>query len=147
MSAEDELRWYLVSTKWGEQLLAKRALESVCAEVFSPLFYEARAGAKPQPVFPCRVFVRLNPPSRYFEAKYSPGATGDLIEVPDSVVAELKLAAEERKMKRKRGAGAQRTAVSGSVRELFDPRTPSLERTVRLMRIIEERKAALLCGS
>ena len=144
MSAEEpELRWYLLSTKRGKEVLANGALGAACTEVFLPLLYEGRGGAKPQPLFPRRVFVRVNLKSRFFDVKYSPGTRAILeianpIEVPDSVVAELKVAAEEKKKGTKDAGGV---AVSDSVLKLFSSRTPSLERTVALMRIIEERKA------
>jgi hypothetical protein len=54
--------------------MAKKALEPACADVFLPLLYEARAGAKPQPLFPRRVFVRIDLTRHYFDVKYSPGA-------------------------------------------------------------------------
>lgn len=144
MSAEDpELRWYLLSTKRGEEVFAMRALGPVCAEVFLPILYEAKAGTKPRPLFPRRVFIRVNLKNRLLDMAYTPGArdllkAGDPIEVPDSVVAELKVAAEERKTGTKNPAAL---AASDSVLRLFSSRTPSLERTVALMRIIEQRKA------
>ena len=144
MSAEEpELRWYLLSTKRGNEVLANGTLRAACAEVFLPLLYEGRGDAKPQPLFPRRVFVRVNLKSRFFNVAYTPGArdflkAGAPIEVPESVVAELKVAAEE---KRKGTKDAVGVAVSDSVLELFNSRTPSLERTVALMRIIEKRKA------
>jgi hypothetical protein len=52
-------------------------------------------------------------------------------------VVELKVAAEKKKGTWDTGG----VAVSDSVLKLFSSRTPSLERTVALMRIIEERKA------
>jgi hypothetical protein len=149
MSAEkSELRWYLLSTKRGEEVLAKRALETACADVFLPLLYEARAGAKPQPLFPRRVFARVNLKSRLFDVAYKPGArdlvkAGDPIEVPDSLVAELKVVAREKKKGARDTAGV---AVPDSVLKLFGSRTPSLERTVALMRIIEERRARKCSG-
>lgn len=142
MSAEErELRWYLLSTKRGKEVLANGALRAACTEVFLPLLYEGRGDTKPQPLFPRRVFVRVNLKGHFFDVKYSPGTRAILeianpIEVPDSVVAELKVAVEEKK---KGTAGG--VAASNSVLKLFSSRTPSLERTVALMRIIEERKA------
>ncbi len=94
----------------------------------------------------------MNLTSRYFDVIYSPGArdllkAGNPIAVPDSVVAELKEAAEKKKtgtkdtgaLRKAKDTGA--LAVSDSVVKLFSSRTPSFERTVALMRLIEERKA------
>ena len=144
MSAEDsDLRWYLLTTKRGKEVLANGTLGAVCVEVFLPLLYEGRAGAKPQPFFPRRVFVRVNLKSRFFDVKYSAGArdlleVGAPIAVPDSVVAELKVAVAKKKKGAEDGGGV---AVSDSVLKLFNRRAPSLDRTVALMRLIEERKA------
>ena len=145
MSTEErKLRWYLVSTKRWKEVLAGKALEWVCAEVFLPLLYQSRVGIKPQPVFPGRIFVRMDLDSRFFAVAYSPGVrdflkAGEPTEVPDSLMTELKAAVATYEQ------GSEAAPVSASVRRLFDPGIASLGRNVALSRMIEDRKAASGC--
>ena len=142
MSTEkNELRWYLCSTKKGKEVMASKALERVCVEVFLPLIYE-RHGHKPEPVFPHFVFVRVESKKRLLAVAYSAGmraeasAPPDPVEIPDSLVAQLKAAAA-----REQPSGVASSSVSDAVGAIFNRKIASLNRTVELFRLIEERRA------
>lgn len=144
-SEEHELRWYLMSTKRGKEVLASKALERVCAEVFLPLIYR-RPGGKPELVFPGCIFVRIDLKRSLLAAAAQAGMRDFMTlvqptEVPDSLVTELKTAAAERFKE-----GSEAAAVSDPVRGLFNRRIASLQRTVALLRMIEERKALEVSG-
>ena len=100
-SEEHELRWYLMSTKRGEEALVSKALESVCAEVFLPLIHQ-RPGSEPEPVFLRHIFARVDWKKRRLALAYSADMRDDLtsrqppVELPDALVMELKAAAAAR---------------------------------------------------
>ena len=143
MSSEDhELRWYLMSTKRGEEALVSKALESVCAEVFLPLIHQ-RPGSEPEPVFLRHIFARVDWKKRRLAVAYRADMRDDLtsrqppVELPDALVMELKAAAATRQQLR----AAAAALISDTVSALFNRRIASLERTVALFRNIDERKA------
>ena len=144
MSSEDhELRWYLMSTKRGEEALVSKALESVCAEVFLPLIHQ-RPGSEPEPVFLRHIFfARVDWKKRRLAVAYSADMRDDLtsrqppVELPDALVMELKAAAATRQQLR----AAAAALISDTVSALFNRRIASLERTAALFRNIDERKA------
>lgn len=138
-SEEREARWYLMSTKRGKEVLASRALERVCVEVFLPLIYQ-RPGSKPEPAFPGCIFVRLDMQTSLLAATSSRGmrdfmTVREPIEVPDPLMTELKAVATARLKE-----GREAVAVPDPVRGLLNRKIASLQRTVGLFRIIEERK-------
>jgi hypothetical protein len=142
-SEEHELRWYLMSTKRGEEALVSKALESVCAEVFLPLIHQ-RPGSEPEPVFLRHIFfARVDWKKRRLAVAYSADMRDDLtsrqppVELPDALVMELKAAAATRQQLR----AAAAALISDTVSALFNRRIASLERTAALFRNIDERKA------
>ena len=141
-SEEHELRWYLMSTKRGEEALVSKALESVCAEVFLPLIHQ-RPGSEPEPVFLRHIFARVDWKKRRLAVAYRADMRDDLtsrqppVELPDALVMELKAAAATRHQLR----AAAAALISDTVSALFNRRIASLERTVALFRNIDERKA------
>ena len=141
-SGEHELRWYLMSTKRGEEALVSKALESVCAEVFLPLIHQ-RPGREPEPVFLRHIFARADWKKRRLAVAYSADMRDDLtsrqppVELPDALVMELKAAAATRQQLR----AAAAALISDTVSALFNRRIASLERTAALFRNIDERKA------
>src|ERR1017187_5409712 len=141
-SEEHELRWYLMSTKRGEEALVSKALESVCAEVFLPLIHH-RPGSEPEPVFLRHIFARVDWKKRRLAVAYRADMRDDLtsrqppVELPDALVMELEAAAAARHQLR----AAAAALISDTVSALFNRRIASLERTVALFRNIDERKA------
>jgi transcription antitermination factor NusG len=134
-------QWYLCPTKRGKEVVARNALEGAGVEVFLPLIYE-RPEHKPEPLFPHYIFLRLDSPARLRTIRMLAGMRDDVIaqrstvEVPESIVESLKAALEERTR------GVKSELPSEPIREMVDRRIASLERSVRLLKIIEQHKAA-----
>src|ERR1035437_5157391 len=119
-SGEHELRWYLMSTKRGEEALVSKALESVCAEVFLPLIHQ-RPGSEPEPVFLRHIFARVDWKKRRLALAYSADMRDDLtsrqppVELPDALVMELEAAAATRQQLRAAAAALISDTVSALV--------------------------------
>lgn len=134
-------RWYLCPTKQGKEVVARSALEGAGVEVFLPLIYE-RPEHKPEPLFPHHIFLRLDSPARLRTIRLLAGMRDDVIaqrstvEVPESIVESLKAALEERTR------GVKSELPSEPIREMVDRRIASLERSVRLLKIIDQHRAA-----
>ena len=139
--ADNASRWYLVRTKRGKEVWAKREMEAVANEVFLPLLHSRSSDLKPCPLFPHRLFVRIDIERSRIDTKYTPGALGilfgddALVEVPDEIIERLKALSQARATAETLPAG--KDPLARELRAIFTVRVPSLEREVTLFRLIE----------
>ncbi len=137
---DDSQHWYLIRVQRGKEAWAQKELEAVTTDVYLPVLVARKPGAKPIPLFPRWIFVRMTAEQR-ITIGYTPGVRRvgfvghELQEVPDTVVRSLKY------LEAARGGGKERTVSRGALdqelEQVFDQCLPSSERLVVLFRTVE----------
>ena len=138
----DRSRWYMFEVKRGKEVWVQKGMIRVADSVFLPLLRTEKNGRKPHPLFPQRIFVRLDMSSKSVDARYLPGMSSigccdDPVEVPDAVIEQLEVLNQN-----KRSSQAPGCDIDEELKNIYNGRLTSVERLVLLLKAIERHHKA-----